>query len=325
MYIRENTNVFSKSNKNLWGIVLAGGDGNRLKNFIEKIYGYYRPKQFCTIIGTRSLIRHTIDRAKMIIPTEKVLTIITKHHSKYVAEEIKDQPKETIVVQPYARETGAGVLLPIIKIFKSDRDSTIAILPSDHFIVEEEKFMQYVNEASFFIESNPDKIAMFGIKPDYVDSGFGWIEKSISITHEHLTINKVERFWEKPSKNKADELFMNGGLLNTFILVGKSRTFLQYAQEITPDLFDEFIPLLINKNKETENLLIEQIFQSVPLINFSSDFLTKICEHLCVIETKDIYWSDWGEEQRVISDLKKIEKAKYKKKSVSSEELAIFN
>ena len=51
---------------NLWSIVLAGGEGERLKPFVQKWLGRHKPKQYCTFIGTRSMFQHTLDRADQI-------------------------------------------------------------------------------------------------------------------------------------------------------------------------------------------------------------------------------------------------------------------
>src|SRR6266536_1520629 len=54
-----------------WSIVLAGGDGERIRPFVEKWLGYHRPKQYCTFVGTRSMFQHTLDRADMLTPCER--------------------------------------------------------------------------------------------------------------------------------------------------------------------------------------------------------------------------------------------------------------
>ncbi|MAT57064.1 MAG: hypothetical protein CMF23_03745 [Ignavibacteriae bacterium] len=312
-------------NENLWGIVLAGGDGNRLRNFVQKIYGYYRPKQFCKIIGTRSLLQHTIDRTKIVMPDERIFVVLTKHHINFIKEEIQDHPKECLIIQPSPKDTGAGIIFPLIKVFKRDNDSTVIILPSDHFIEEEIKFMNYVNEASYFIEKNKDQILLVGIKPKQLESGCGWILKGSRIFHESLKINEVNEFVEKPDLQTTRELFNKDSLLNTFIMIGKSRTFLNYLRKYTPKLFNSFLPLLINKIPERERFLVGRIFLTVPMINFSYDFLTKICKHLSVVELSDIYWSDWGDENRIINDLKRIYNNKEYEIPLSVEEVIIFN
>jgi mannose-1-phosphate guanylyltransferase len=164
-----------------------------------------------------------------------------------------------------------------------------------------------------------------GIKPKQLESGCGWILKGSRIFHESLKINEVNEFVEKPDLQTTRELFNKDSLLNTFIMIGKSRTFLNYLRKYTPKLFNSFLPLLINKIPERERFLVGRIFLTVPMINFSYDFLTKICKHLSVVELSDIYWSDWGDENRIINDLKRIYNNKEYEIPLSVEEVIIFN
>ena len=43
---------------NLWAIVLAGGEGVRLRSLTRRLYGDDRPKQYAALVGARSLGRH---------------------------------------------------------------------------------------------------------------------------------------------------------------------------------------------------------------------------------------------------------------------------
>jgi len=45
----------------LWSVVLAGGQGERTRPFIERWLGYHKPKQFCTFAGDRCLFQQTED------------------------------------------------------------------------------------------------------------------------------------------------------------------------------------------------------------------------------------------------------------------------
>jgi mannose-1-phosphate guanylyltransferase len=102
--------------QHLWGIILAGGDGQRLRPLIQAYYGRARPKQYCTFFGNRSLLRQTIGRAERLIPAARLLTIVTQCHLAYAREELSDRAPETVIIQPCNRETGAGILLPLLHI-----------------------------------------------------------------------------------------------------------------------------------------------------------------------------------------------------------------
>ena len=42
-----------------WAVILAGGDGTRLKSLSRKITGDERPKQFCPVFGDMTLLEET--------------------------------------------------------------------------------------------------------------------------------------------------------------------------------------------------------------------------------------------------------------------------
>lgn len=307
-YGRRADNIFLTGKEHIWGIVLAGGEGNRLDSFVKRQYGYHRPKQYCTFVGSRSLFRHTLDRALMLIPREHLLTIITKHHYKYAAEEMGELPSSAIITQPCARETGAGILLPMLKINQNDPEAIVTVFPSDHFIYEEYKFMDYVQEANLFVEDNPDSIVMLGVKPDRIENGYGWIEPGNTILHNgEKIIKRVNKFWEKPVPEKAELLWYRGCLWNTFILIGRSTTFIKLMQKCIPEVFNAFNSIRTKIGTSLEKIAIETDFGFIPAVNFSRFVLEKITEHLCVMEISNIYWSDWGNEIRIRRDLKKLD------------------
>jgi mannose-1-phosphate guanylyltransferase len=293
-----------KGKKYLWGIILAGGDGNRLQKFVERLYGYNRPKQYCTIVGTRSLIKHTLDRAQMFIPPERLITVVNSHHDEYVSEEIGDQPTETIIEQPCNRDTCAGILLPMLKIHHQDPEAIVTIFPSDHFIKEEARFMQNVWEANVFVEDNPDTIVMLGTKPLSIETGYGWIETGYRVnTNSDKVFRRVNNFWEKPELEQLKELLMNGCLINTFVLVGRSESFIKYIKECVPDIYKAFESISNNIGTYREKVMIKQVYHEIPAKNFSKFVLNRIPKHIYALEVTGVHWSDWGEEHRIYKDI----------------------
>src|SRR5215472_1813163 len=80
-----------------WGIVLAGGDGVRLRELTRCFYGDDRPKQFCSLLGDRTLLENTRQRAERSIPGEQILFSLTRDHESYYRRYLADRPTQRIV------------------------------------------------------------------------------------------------------------------------------------------------------------------------------------------------------------------------------------
>jgi len=297
----------SEVNSHLWGIILAGGEGNRLQSYVEKIYGYPRPKQYCVLTGTRSLLEHTFDRALKIYSPEHLVLIANRSHTPFVCEE-RFQKIQNVLFQPCGRETTAGILLPILKIFHQDPEAIISIFPSDQFIEQESLFMHYIDDANNFVNANPEAIVMLGVRVNKPESGCGWIEPSDAMQFKPgRTIYRVKKFWEKPESKLLHTLCNQGCLCNTFVLTGKASSFISNIQNYTPDVFEHFAAIYRSLGTPFESLVIQNIFPRIPMRNFSHEVLEKITDNLYVLEVKGVNWSDWGEEDRVIRDIDRLQ------------------
>ena len=96
-------------NENVWSIVLAAGDGERLKPFVRQWLGYEKPKQYCAFVGTRSMLQHTLDRADEIsAPRHKVTIVALDHRRRGWPEQLKRKAGR-LVVQPSNQGTATAV------------------------------------------------------------------------------------------------------------------------------------------------------------------------------------------------------------------------
>ena len=103
-----------KQNEDLWAIILAGGDGVRLREYLKTNRNIDRPKQFANIVGTHSMLRHTIERVKRIVPLQRMRIVVNSQHLKYVHTEIPEPERKSLVVLPCNRETAVSILLPVV-------------------------------------------------------------------------------------------------------------------------------------------------------------------------------------------------------------------
>lgn len=288
----------------LWGIILAGGEGRRLQPFIRSRLGSGRPKQYCALLGTRSMLRHTIARAERLIPHRRLLTVVTRQHLDYATEELHDRRPETVIVQPLNRDTGPGILLPLLHVYRRDPEAVVALLPSDHFIFEEDRFMASVETAASFAAAHPDRLILLGIEADRPETQYGWIGAGEVIGQcQGEELHLVRRFWEKPDLHTANGLYLNGCLWNTMVLIGHAGWLLSLFAALTPSLFITLYRFGAGLGPLQQTEYLEEAYNNLAPVNFSQEILTRSSDYLAVLRAKGIYWNDWGNPEQVRHDI----------------------
>ena len=109
--LREDISI-SDGREKMYGIVLAAGNGRRMKDFIHHYYDSHYPKQYVAFTGKRSMVQHTLRRAERLISREKLLVVVDPKHQEIVDKQLSDRPDGTLIFQPQNRETAPGILLP---------------------------------------------------------------------------------------------------------------------------------------------------------------------------------------------------------------------
>ncbi|TKB78489.1 MAG: hypothetical protein E8D45_04680 [Nitrospira sp.] len=288
----------------LWGIILAGGDGMRLRPFIRACFGDERPKQYCTFLGTQSMLRHTICRTERLVPPERLLTVITRPHLCYAQTELDDRPVDTVIIQPCNRDTGPGILLPLLHVQQRDPDAIVALLPSDHFVVEEQRFMAAVATAATFVTRTPGQLVLLGVTPTQPEVDYGWIEVGEEMSQvQGERLYQVRRFWEKPTLAQARIFWRQDYLWNTMVVVGKAGVLGKLFAMLTPALWDAFGRLRQVLGTPREAAVLSDLYTQLPPVHFSQAILTHSTPWLAVLPIEGVYWSDWGDARRLLLDL----------------------
>jgi mannose-1-phosphate guanylyltransferase len=292
--------VCRPSGEHLWGIILAGGEGRRLQPFIRATFGVERPKQYCAPVDHCSMLSHTLQRAERLIPPEHLRVIITDPHLRYAQEELHARPLGMLIVQPCNRDTGPGILLPLLHVYRRDPEAVVVLLPSDHFIREEARFMAAVGHAVGLVNEHPEYPVLLGAEPTSPEVEYGWIEPGQELLHRQgEVVYQVRRFWEKPSREQVAALYRRGYLWNTMVLVVRATVLLAHFQQLTPALMDAFAPISPALESPHEPAALHTAYAKLPSINFSQAILARRPPYLGVLRVQGVYWSDWGDPARI--------------------------
>jgi mannose-1-phosphate guanylyltransferase len=298
----------------LCGIVLAGGEGRRLKPFVRQLRGDSLPKQYVKFSGARSMIEHTFRRAERLIPRERVFAVIDRSHLRFpgVIEQLRERHPGTVVIQPDNKDTGPGVLLPLAHIQKRYPNAVVALFPSDQYVRDEDTLMRHIRLAHVIVKRGHSPLVLLGISPEYEESEYGYILPQSTRDMSGWGIYNVGEFFEKPGATLARELIARGALWNTMMMVFNAGAMFQWVQELKPEFHSRFERIRAAIGNPLEPLILREEYNGLETINFSKDFLEPLARRLegvTVLPVGHVGWSDWGSERRIVETLARMGRA----------------
>ena len=282
----------------LWGVVLSGGEGVRLRALTRQICGDERPKQYVSILGDRTLLRQTLDRVALRIRPSQTAVVTLRSHSRFFGEQWAGPEPSRVLIQPTDRGTAAGILFPIHWIARQDPDAIVAVFPSDHFVSGPATFMASVARIVAWVREHPARLVLLGAHPTSPEVEYGWIELGRPLdSRDGPQMWEVRRFWEKPSEEQARLCLEAGCLWNTLVLVGTATMFLRAAREAVPEVCERLaqaVPVF-----ETDAEAWAQAYALIPRADFSRAILEPCPPSLAVAAVPRLMWSDLGSPRRV--------------------------
>lgn len=272
----------------IWCVVLAAGDGTRMRSLSQDANGKPLPKQFWKFDGKRSLLQVALERARGIAGPRRVVAIVAAKHRGWWQKELAGLPAANIVVQPQNKGTAAGVLLPLLHIARRDPQARVLVIPADHGVGDELPLRDTMLQALLEAERRPQELMLLGIEPDGPDPELGYVVPA----RPYLGMSRpVVSFFEKPRPDMAAELITQGALWNAFIMAANIRTWLE--------LFEASAVELLQALQETlSGAHLEQRYATLPSRDFSRDVLWKSTGRLRLVAVPECGWTDLGTPER---------------------------
>jgi mannose-1-phosphate guanylyltransferase len=280
-----------------WAIVLAAGEGARLRALTTMSSGLAVPKQFCSLGRGPSLLDQALSRAKAVAPPERTCVVLAEHHRRWWEVLPLDIPLRNLVVEPCNRGTAIGILLPLLQILHRDPDSIVLVLPSDHYLSNEAVLASSLRSAMTHPEIVSDHIILLGITPDEADPELGYIVPEIA---DHCAVRTVDEFVEKPSIETARALIARGSVWNSLIFAAQGRSLLRAFEVQCSDVVAELREVVTSPcDPFTRSAWLASLHERLPTLDFSRDILQRSSSLLRVLTVPSCGWSDLGTPRRV--------------------------
>lgn len=271
---------------NRYCVIMCGGVGSRFWPFSKAA----RPKQFIDFFGTgRSLLQMAFDRLQDIVPVENIYLITNENYETLVREQLPEIGDTQILMEPARRNTAPCIAWAAHHIKAINPDAKMMVAPSDHLIINVEKFKQSVINAFEFIETR-DALVTLGIKPSRPETGYGYIQVGQAVEGN---FSKVKTFTEKPDEDlarvflKSGEFFWNSGMF-----FWSADSIIKALETCAPEVIAVFEQGKDYFGTPQEMEYINTNFQACP--NISIDFAVMEKAPNVYVETVDFGWNDLG-------------------------------
>ncbi len=152
-------------------VVLAGGVGSRF----WPVSTPEHPKQLLPLAGDRPLISDTIDRARALVPDDRIRILAGEHLAAPFRAALTDFPESGYWIEPRARGTAPVLAWAAWKLAAVDPDAVMVSLHADHLIRPVEAFVESV-DAAVEVAARDERLVCIGAVPDRIETGYGHVE-----------------------------------------------------------------------------------------------------------------------------------------------------
>ena len=281
--------------RELWTVILAGGEGSRFAPLARSLYGANLPKQYATVVGSRSMLQETIDRMSGLVPAGRTIVVTQTAHLKVVRAQLRPWPDVHVLAQPSNRGTAAAVLLALAHLGIRAPGAHLVLTPSDHHVPRPGPFLEAVTIATLAADRVP--ATLLGVSPESPETQYGWIVPGRELIG---ALRTVERFVEKPSLSLGRRLLAEGALWNTMVTVGAVSDLWALVARHLPVQAAQ-IAALVRDAPDDDDLAT--CYREMAPANFSRDVL-EAARGLAVLSVEGSGWCDWGWPEQVFKALR---------------------
>ena len=265
---------------------MCGGVGSRFWPFSKAA----KPKQFIDFFGTgRSLLQTAFDRMQGIVPIDNIILLTNENYESLIIEQLPEIKRDQILLEPARRNTAPCIAWAAHHIKAINPDAKMMVAPSDHLIINVERFKDSVIKAFDFIETR-DALVTMGIKPSRPETGYGYIQVGEPVEGNFST---VKTFTEKPNEDLA-RVFLESGefFWNSGMFFWSADSIIKALNDCAPDVNTVFEQGQSYFGTPDEREFINANFAACPSI--SIDFAVMEKAPNVYVETVDFGWNDLG-------------------------------
>jgi mannose-1-phosphate guanylyltransferase len=286
----------------LFVVIMAGGAGTRF----WPLSTAQRPKQFLPLLSERSLLQESHDRARQLVPAERILVLTALSFVDEARRQLPDLPWDNVIGEPERRDTAAAVVLAALLLRRRYGEGVMVVLTADHRISPVRLFLRAVLAAAESARRD-GALYTFGIPPRHAATGYGYLEvgeaaAALAAAEDpedeggrepsrlHLP---VLAFREKPDAASAREFVQSGRFLwNSGMFVWLLSSILEAAERFLPTHVELLAQAAAAEDHQARSERLADAFSRLPAVSIDRGIMERADR--VVTSVAPFSWSDVG-------------------------------
>lgn len=251
-----------------YAMIMAGGAGTRLWPMSRAD----QPKQLVPFIkqgkGYKSLLQIAADRLEDLVPPSRRYICTNEGYRAAIKASLPSFSDPQILGEPVGRDTVNAVGFAAAILQKIDPKAVFAVLTADHIIEPVDLFRDRMEIGFKLVEDDPSRLVTFSIKPTYAATGFGYVERGGTIPGTDKLGFKVERFVEKPSREKAEAYLESGAFgWNSGMFVWSAATVMDCLRRWKPESHEGLSKIAAAWGTKDQKKVLDAVYPTLPKIS----------------------------------------------------------
>jgi len=270
-------------------VILAGGIGERLWPKSRASM----PKHLQAIVGTKTMFQQAVDRVRGFTDIKNIFVVTAAAQKKTILKQIPDLIPKNVIGEPVGKNTAAAVGVAATVIHSADENAVMASLHSDHYIEDIHSFQRVLSDCCAVAEET-GALMTIGIKPDYPNTGFGYIHCADKMKFKFKTVfHRAAGFKEKPDEKTAKKYLKSGEYLwNSGMFIWKTSVILDEIKKNMPQLYKACMKLSESIGKSGFAKALRKAYDSLDNIPIDTGIMEKAKNVIMAEAAFD--WDDVG-------------------------------
>ena len=268
-------------------VIMAGGRGERFWPLSTDL----TPKPFLKLMGEKTLIQLTVERALRIVPEERIYVVLGLSQLPVARQQLPFLSDRNFIVEPEGRDTAPCIGFAALTLLKVDAAAIMITLPADHYVPDADGFVSTIL-SGVACAGTGDYLVTIGIRPARPETGYGYINAHEPFGDAPGQVYKVERIVEKPDAAKALSYMQVGTYYwNAGIFIWRAGVVLEGIRRHMPELYEGLMKIKAIPEEALDREL-RAVFAALPRKSIDYGLMEK-AENVLMVPSGFI-WDDVG-------------------------------